>query len=162
MAIFDSQIATEGTVRAAVAWGLKSDLTWADCIAEAHKISDARMDRSLQEESARRLIQYITERESAISEAAPQLSPKESKAELGTIRFHPAREPCTQLLEEVGACFEGKRQRGTLGRQRRAPADRPFAIRGGVVDGSAARGTRTLGLEGACNAQGFEASVRIR
>ena len=91
----------ESIVRTAIAWGLKADLTWDDCVAEARSIAEEEhegndLDLTSREAWARRLVLYITSREAQITEGSSGTlrDVKVQKAELSKIAFHPAREAC--------------------------------------------------------------------
>lgn len=72
-------------LRAAVAWGLKPDMSWADCVAEATELANERcspLDEQVQ--WAQQLLAYINERDGHIGRVAPSqgLSPKTYQMQL--------------------------------------------------------------------------------
>ena len=77
-------------------WGLKPDLSWADCVEEATAIAED-ADVPLEERAAwaRRLLEYIAQHQAQITAASPADNAKPYKAQLKEIAFHPAREPCS-------------------------------------------------------------------
>ena len=85
------------TVKAAILWGLKDDLTWADCVHEARTIADEDSEADGLVARSERLLAYMAERSEAISAISTGLEPKVQQKLLSKIAFHPAHAPLATL-----------------------------------------------------------------